>query len=108
MRETIRLSDGWLFHAGAENYQTPRHKSILYASAKTESRRCGFASLSYNDDQSSSPDTWETVRIPHDYAVAQQPSPAFAGTLRPLRRGVVPPRAPISGQRPRTAAAPML
>ncbi|MGM9652853.1 MAG: glycoside hydrolase family 2 TIM barrel-domain containing protein [Eubacteriales bacterium] len=81
MRETIRLSDGWLFHAGAENYQTPRHKSILYASAKTESRRCGFASLSYNDDQSSSPDTWETVRIPHDYAVAQRPSPAFAGTL---------------------------
>ena len=81
MRETIRLSDGWLFHAGAENYQTPRHKSILYASAKTESRRCGFASLSYNDDQSSSPDTWETVRIPHDYAVAQRPSHAFAGTL---------------------------
>ena len=81
MREEIRLTAGWLFHSGAENYTTPLQHSMLYASAKTENRRCGFAALGYCEDQSSSPDEWLPVRIPHDYTVAARPDPQYAGSL---------------------------
>lgn len=81
MRECIALSSGWLFHRGAENFPTPKQHSMLYASAKTENRRCGFAALDYCEDQTSSLDEWLPVRVPHDYTVADRPDPQYAGSL---------------------------
>ena len=81
MRSCTLLSDGWKFCASAENFSTPLHKQAHYKGAKTENRLRGFASLSYSTDEGKCNELWSPVTVPHDYIVAQTPSPAFTGAL---------------------------
>lgn len=81
MRETILLRDGWLFHEGGEDIPTPRHKGVLYNSAKLESKLYGFASMRYDTNQSFCAERWDEVRLPHDFIVRHAPSPDYAMTL---------------------------
>lgn len=81
MRTSILLRDGWKFHAGADQSAVPRHKSAHYNGAKTMSRLYGFASLSYTDDSTHTPELWIPVSVPHDYVISQSPSAENPGAL---------------------------
>ena len=77
MGKRILFVDGWLFHRGEIETEWPSLKGPVYTQAKTESFRCGPASLNYDDrpnDFGNRPghtithERWENVSLPHDYA----------------------------------------
>ena len=78
MSERILFVDNWLFHDGEIATERPAMKGPVYTQAKTESYRCGPASINYDDrpnDFGNKPghmithEKWEAVKLPHDYIV---------------------------------------
>ena len=78
MSERILFCDEWLFHDGEIVTERPAMKGPVYTQAKTESYRCGPASINYDDRPNDfgnraghmiTHERWETVKLPHDYIV---------------------------------------
>lgn len=77
MREKILFDNGWLFHKGDVEINTPKVKGPIYTSAKTERKKQGPACIYYNDavddfrwDVEFNADKWVSVNLPHDYVIS--------------------------------------
>ncbi|MDD3334468.1 MAG: glycoside hydrolase family 2 TIM barrel-domain containing protein [Eubacteriales bacterium] len=88
MRQTVSFCDDWLFHQGDIQVEVPLLKTALYLEAKAERRRCGPAARgyldspnAYNDQGLITHETWNTVTLPHDYIITQEPKPDNNDTL---------------------------
>ena len=82
MRIRQSMNDNWRFHQGDISVQFPRDKGPVYAQAKTERYRVGPASRTHPDiPDNYAPgslypaESWQYVRLPHDYVVWGTPDP---------------------------------
>lgn len=78
MRIETLLNDGWKFHKGDINVDTPTVKEPIYTQSKTERKKMGPASYGYLngcDHLWTSgrilSEKWEDIDLPHDYIVDQ-------------------------------------
>ncbi len=82
MREKLNFDNDWLFHRGDIPATPPAQKGPVYCSAKTERMHMGPASRYYGspaadqfgDNFLMCPDTWESVKLPHDYVIRGVPT----------------------------------
>jgi len=88
VKQTTALNDGWLFHLGDIAVEEAKLKPPMYIEAKTERKRCGPASKNYLDSPEYydeygliSHETWESVTLPHDYIITQEPRKENNNTL---------------------------
>ena len=68
MRDTIKLREGWKYHADSPTLYPEPSDIVRYLEAKTECRKWGPASRDYPEGLS-----WEDVAVPHDYMITQRP-----------------------------------
>lgn len=68
MREVLLMDEGWRFHEGDAADTAEHGYMYTYMHTKTERGR-GPASVDYDDS------LWESVTLPHDYAVLHKPTP---------------------------------
>lgn len=80
MLQSLLLDEGWQFHQGDLPVTEPALKAPLYIQAKTERRRTGPAARNYDDGREDyqnngliTHERWETVDLPHDYVIRQEP-----------------------------------
>ena len=80
MREKIKLNEHWQFHLGDLPIPDFKSKGPTYTQSKTERMKAGPACYYYIDDPDvfcndsfANPDYWETVNLPHDYIIRQEP-----------------------------------
>lgn len=71
MREILLMDEGWRFHEGDVKETAVHGYMYVYTHTKTE-RGQGPASMDFDDS------AWESVTLPHDYAVLHKPTPAAA------------------------------
>ncbi len=88
MREKIKLNEHWQFHLGDLPKPDFKAKGPTYVQAKTERMKAGPACYYYIDDPDifcydgyANPDYWETVNLPHDYIIKQEPKQENNNTL---------------------------
>ncbi len=88
MREKILFNEDWIFHEGEIEEGLPKDKGPIYHQAKTEHKIWGPASMYFHDksdDYTSKKDhnclKWETVTLPHDYIIKQEPKEENNNTL---------------------------
>ena len=88
MREKIRFDSDWRFHKGDIETPYPRCKGPVYMQAKTEHMLWGPAAYAYDDTPDPynvaliNTEPWETVDLPHDYIILQEPKEENNSTLR--------------------------
>ena len=89
MREKVLINHDWRFLEGPlKESDTPKTKSAMYLSAKTERLKWGPGTYTHNDvpgcwdlDGELPAERWEAVDLPHDYIIARTPDPNEAGAL---------------------------
>ncbi len=81
MREKLLLDFNWLFHDGEIEIGLPPTKTPLYMQSKTETALWGPAALDYADQGARCLENWETVDLPHDYIIRQEPKRENNNTL---------------------------
>ena len=81
MREKINFDKDWRFHCGDIDVHQHKDKGPIYKQAKTERKLAGPASVLYKGGADSfiaeniqCTDLWESVDLPHDYIITQQPN----------------------------------
>ena len=78
MRAKICFDADWKFHRGDIELKKMLYKETIYNQAKTERKRYGPASRL---NPESSPEMWESVTLPHDYIIGQEPHADETNTL---------------------------
>ncbi len=81
MAEKRSLDFGWLFHEGDIHQPPAADKANSYLTAKTEHMLTGPASLHYHPRTASCLESWQDVDLPHDYIIAQRPTPQHNNAL---------------------------
>ena len=89
MREKIKFNTGWKFHEGDFDKIDFKVKGPVYTQSKTERVKAGPACYYYDDESDAfyydkgpiNPDYWESVDLPHDYIIEQEPDKCNNNTL---------------------------
>ena len=84
MPEKMLFNDDWRFHRGEIETEMPPYKGAAYMQAKTEEMLTGPAAYAYNDRVNDyrisalyTSEKWETVSLPHDYVILQEPNEKY-------------------------------
>jgi len=80
-RQRLLMDWGWKFFKGEPPIESHLSKNAIYSGSKAESGR-GPARRLYNDFD------WESLRLPHDWAVAEEFDPALPDTHHCKPRGI--------------------
>ena len=82
MREKQLFDQNWNFHLGDIKVPFSSMKGPTYTQSKTEHMKWGPAAWHYDDEADSYAENktlctekWETVNLPHDYIIEQEPNP---------------------------------
>lgn len=81
IREKISFNSGWKFKEGDEHLTPPPLKDVIYLGAKTERELRGYASKDYGKNREMAFENWESVTLPHDFIIKQEPKKEFNNTL---------------------------
>ena len=81
MRERINFDAGWRFKLGDEHLTESPIKESMYQEAKTERCLRGYASMDYGKNRETLFERWETVNLPHDFIIKQEPKEENNDTL---------------------------
>jgi beta-galactosidase len=81
MREKINFNSNWKFRIGDEHLPEAPLKEPMYIEAKTERILRGYASANYGKNREMMYENWQTVNLPHDFIITQEPKPEYNNTL---------------------------
>ena len=81
MREKLLFDFNWQFHEGEIDTPVQTTKMPMYFQAKTERAITGPASYGYQETSMICTEKWESVDLPHDYIIRQEPQPQHNNTL---------------------------
>ncbi len=81
MREKLDFNRDWQFILGDEHLPLPPFKEIIYQEAKTERALRGYASKNYGKNREFLYERWESVTLPHDFIITQEPKEQYNNTL---------------------------